>query len=84
MLLPDADVLDGILGRDYTANELEQAVSEWIANVNEGLGEGMSIALFALCDTALPTTAHGAISREAIAAMLTAAAQNEQFENDEE
>ena len=84
MLWPDAEALDGILGENYTLDELEQAVGEWLASVNEGLPERARIAVFALCDTEQPRTPEGAISREAVAAMLLAAAQNEESENNEE
>lgn len=84
LLLPDTGALEGVLGEGYTAEDLEQAVGEWLAGVNEGLAESARIAVFALCDAELPTDANGAISREAVAAMLLHAAQNEEFENNEE
>lgn len=85
MLVPDTESLAGILGEDHTEQQLEQAVTEWLADVNEGLSNEAKIALFALSDQPLPTDDSGAILVEEIVALLCAAhAESEETLSQEE
>ena len=78
LIYPDVQHAREMLGVDYTAEELEVAVGEWVGEVNKELPPHKQIPLLALRDSAFPRTAAGRILRGALASELAAAREEPQ------
>jgi len=64
-----------VLGIDYTAQELEKAVGDWVSDINEGLVEHKQIPLFALRDRPFERNAAGRILRGGLVDEILSAAE---------
>ena len=67
LIVPDLTYTGEAYGIDFTDEELEGAVGEWVTEMNEGLPQYKQITLFALRETPFPRNAAGRVMRAVLA-----------------
>lgn len=73
LIVPDLTYTGEAYGIDFTDEELEGAVGEWVTEMNEGLPQYKQITLFALRETPFPRNAAGRVMRAVLAEEMNAA-----------
>lgn len=73
LVVPDLTYTGEAYGIDFTDEELEGAVGEWVSEMNEGLPAHKQITLFALRENDFPRNAAGRVMRAALAEEMNAA-----------
>lgn len=73
LLLPNTAYAAELFGVDCTTEELEEAIGEWLCEINKTLPTATCITLFALGDAPFPRNAAGRVLRAEVAKTLEAA-----------
>ena len=75
LILPDTEYITELFGEDFSDEDLESAIDEWIAEINASLPHYHQIGLYALRDKPFLRDAAGRVKRAGLAAEFAKAMQ---------
>lgn len=76
LILPDTEYVAELFGEDFSDEDLEGAIDEWIAEINTGLAHYQQIGLYALRAEPFLRDATGRVRRAGLAAEFAKAMKN--------